>query len=231
MVNETGTVSRHETGYMPTPGTLAHLEYLSGLEVDDESYLTEARSFLEETMAATSLARIIRRHRSYWPMRNQQTADLDTRLMNVALARPNFFRGSIGVSRILPDHNQLLIHSKHDWHSYDIVIPVNRAHHYDPARPIQASYLIKQMEKGVETQINWVYNEAAAPEYEEHDPQVLISAVQEAAEDLMRVLGHTPGDIKYPSDLESSDIEFPIWPDGYLDDKPDEFRKKPREQW
>jgi len=225
------TLHRQELGQMPTPGTLAHLEYLSGLEIDDDSEFTDAQTFLEETMAATSLARVIRRHRSYWPMRNVHTADLDTRMMETKMTRPNFFRGSIGISRILPNHNQLTVHSKHAWYSYDMVIPVDPAHTYDPTRNIQASYLIDQIQQGVGTQINWVYNEAAASEYDEHDPQVLISAVKEASDDLMRILHHNPGDLRDLPELKPSETEFKMWPKGYRDDDPDEFLKKPREQW
>lgn len=72
---------------MPTPGNVAHLEYLSALEVSENSTLWDPEAYLTETNAATTLAKLIRRHRSFWHImqlfKNEVHVSLDTRLDEV----------------------------------------------------------------------------------------------------------------------------------------------------
>ena len=234
MVSNREVLTRAEIRQMPTPGTLAHLEYLRDLKVDNEDRLSQPHIFLTETMAATSLARVIRRHRTYWPMRNMQTADLDSRLLALPQPRsgimsrtkprcPGIFRGTIGLRSNLADHNHLMVYGQpnHNY-AYNLVVPVTRAHIYDSSRPAQAAYHLEKMgRKGKKEKL--AYNEMAAPEYREDDPQIIISVVQEAASDLLDIFHSIYGESAGLPELRPSTAAEVAWRQDYMSDDPDEF--------
>jgi hypothetical protein len=212
--------SEPETLRMPTPGTLSHLEFLRELEVEDKSHLSDPSVFLIETMAATSLARVIRRHRTYWPMRNMQTADLDSRLLALGQERTGRLYGSIGLRTYWPSHNHLSVFGQSEsGNSYDLVIPVTRAYIYDSGRPVQAKYQREDSEP-------WIYNEIAAPEYHEDNPRAVIGAVREAADDLLDIFHYIYGQGQETSGLQLYPAVEVAWHPDYLSDDPDEFLKK-----
>jgi hypothetical protein len=212
--------SELEVLQMPTPGTLAHLEYLRQLKINDESHLFNPRIFLIETMAATSLARVIRRHRTYWPMRNMQTADLDSRLLALESERLGSLYGSIGLRSHWPSRNHLIMSGRpSSGNSYDLVIPVTRAYIYDPDQPVQAAYYPRDADPQI-------YNEIAAPRYNEHNPEALISVVQEAAGGILDILHHIYGQREGRAGVEAYPEVDVAWHPDYLNDNPDEFLLK-----
>ena len=206
-------LSKNKTRLIPPFGTPEYFEYLRDFQPSDE-HLSNPKQFMAETMAGTSLAIMIRRNRTYWPLRNLQTADMDSRFFNEAPKRPIFFRGSVGVRTNLPNPNQVRLHAQHPIRSYDLAIPVTDTYLYDPTWHIYAAYFHSGSSP-------MVYNEMAnASNYEhEHDAQVLFDVIREAASDSIDILHHIHGPI---DDFEYPEIAV-AWAADYLNDDPNEF--------
>lgn len=256
------TILSRDTEQMPHPGTTAHLEYLHSLEIDPEGPLADPRIFLTETMAATSIARVLKKHHIPRAFQFQNQAIIDTRQINLKGGPLPDFRGYIDLAppqlkngrradrvESSPNPRNLIVSARPNrTYSIDAVIPITRANLFDQSRPVQASYIFeKYRTRSNKTLTNkrYIYDEVAQPTDQGIDPDechyeyqswVLSSVIQEMAGILLeisqRMRKESQEQTNYPG------VEFPIWPDGYLDDDPnefvddpDEFLKKPREQW
>lgn len=178
---------------MPTRATLAHLEYLATLNTDDLTGDRAVENFFDGTEAARSLATIIKRHRTYRPLRTPDI-DLDSRLFETEEYWFPVFRGSVYRNPLHPDSSHLIIHGQpKPWelgeenYSYDMFVPVHYDLSYDASRPSQATirYGVKEPMPRVET-----FNQAAFREYKEDDPQVLFRVIKEAALDLNSLISY-----------------------------------------
>jgi hypothetical protein len=211
-------LSRQQTERMPRIGTAAHLRYLADLIIEPDEPWVDPKTFLAETMAATSLARMIFRHAADWPLANTLRASLDTRDPRfVSDEKLPLFRAAVDLpppidTRAKPatkqvdeytppwpiDHTiprNLVIHCQpNPTYTYDLVIPIQRVNIYDPSRPLLASYRYKDGTAAV-------YNETASPpycdvktrfvtDYDQHNEFIFSSVVQQAAEDLLEVANH-----------------------------------------
>jgi hypothetical protein len=236
------TPPRLELKQMPHPGTMAHLRYLTEFEIEPDEPLADPKVFLAETMAVTSLARMILKHRTkdhkLWSLQNQYQASLDTRFLNPDSGLPQF-RGSVDLrplsaasptekrpadiekeERLQPPRNLIIVSHPSSDYSYDLVLPITKARMYDPRRPVSATYIRSNNEK-------LMYNEISDRD-NEREPLVLISAIQEAADDLLKITSYLRHETTEP-------IEYPTvnvaWHPDYLSDDQDKFLKIPREQW
>lgn len=148
--------------------------------------------FLQQTGAPTSMARLIRRQRTYWPLDEQMNSiSLDSRLLpdlGEPWANGRFFSGRVDIYRGNQNLNLLTIEGRpypqspvHRDFIYSIHVPLTAALLYDAARPIQARYEILEGSStgGVET-----YNEASSGEYDETDPAIFFRSFKHAVADL-----------------------------------------------
>lgn len=207
-----------ESQRVPRAGTAEHLRYLADLQIEPSDSLADPKTFLISTHAATSLARMIFRHASDWPLANNLQASLDTRdprftsdqelpLFRASVDLPAPIERDAASKKVRGDEytppwpvdhtlpRNIVIHGRPSPdYSYDLVIPIHRVNIYDPSRPLSASYHYKD-------ELTAVYNETATPahcdvkskrllDYNEHNTFIFTSVVQEASEDLLNVANH-----------------------------------------
>lgn len=210
---------------MPTPGNLSHLEYLA-LHSTDVRCETLA-DYLSATQAARSLGLFIKRFRTYRPMETSYI-DLDHRVVEDKKLVSRF-TGSIYRNRHDPDKGHIALAGEESEtvegvelkREYGALIPTRFNFTHDPTRPSEAVF--RHSENGAATR--QVFNEAADPkDYpREHDPAVLAAVVRQAAYDLIKIIGFTPGEIPKPPEITPLPKERITFSEDYLQDDPDEF--------
>jgi len=180
-----------------TPGTLAHLEYLSQLETPRYFNGHAVRRFLRETETTRSLSLFIKQQRTYRPIYSANI-DFDSRLLDLDEPQLPVFRGSVYRDPLHLDRCQLDIHGQpkpletgDNNYTYDLSLPILYDFSYDPSRPIQAWYQYGQPEPGHPlATYSEVYNEIASAEYCENNPQILVRAISEAAGDMLTLMNY-----------------------------------------
>jgi hypothetical protein len=217
---------------MPKPGSMAHLEWLSQLEIPEALSLEELKSFLEGTRAVNSFVRFTRQHRMVPHLPRRHRAEFDTRLLGLGSeVWSPVFRCAIEISPELPDHGLLLIHgrpypgrSPNRDYTYDVVLPVkDRNFHdpsYDPSHPMEAMYswhqhknLIDRRRRGF-CEISQVH---------QGEPAVVSKALQEAAQTACDLYRYLYGEDMILSPTEPSAPEVVHWHPDYATDDPNEF--------
>jgi hypothetical protein len=193
------TLLRTQQERVPHPGTEAHMEYLFTLDLDPDEPLAIPRIFFAETMAATSIARMIKKLHTPQAFQYQNQAIINTRLIKLAGGPLPDFRGYIDLppsyhfgnspsrskrrdspETVLsamesPLPRSLVINAQPtSKYSFDAVIPMTRANLYDPTRPLKASYRLNnyRTESGkVLKYKELIYDEAAQPRKTKIDPE------------------------------------------------------------
>jgi len=185
---------------MPTPGTYQHLEFLQ--TVDTWCPELQPEDFLKDTNAAKTLAVFIKRNRIYRPIRTSYI-ELDSRLIQAEETWIPMFHGSVYRNPSQPYSSMLSIHGQpQPWElgdqnfTYDLVIPISYDLTHDPSRPAQAT--IRHETDSPVPQVE-VFNEAAFPEYNEDNLEILVKAINYAATDIASLVRYTYGFDSVPS--------------------------------
>lgn len=99
---------------MPNPGAINHLEYIANKDIPEDSLLWDPNHFLIMTNIATTFAKVIRRHPTFWPSKrrlyNELHTILDSETDIAAQDWPQQFSGSINIypTIVLPDHESAI---------------------------------------------------------------------------------------------------------------------------
>jgi hypothetical protein len=96
------TLPREEILQMPAPGSLPHLDFLANFDIPPDSHLYNPINYLKETKAATSLARVVRRHRTKGSLDNLKINNMllipfDSSRDGTGHNWPRAFSGSVSI--------------------------------------------------------------------------------------------------------------------------------------
>jgi len=209
------------------PGTIQFLEHLAFAEMPEVAP-GKLADFLAATPATRGIGLFIKRLRTFRPL-NPQYKDLDSRLIKIQDVILPGFLGTIYRNPINPanGHIALIGGSKpqldEEDYAYSAFIPTHFDLSHDPSRQAQAVF-IHQVNGHQQKDI---YNEAASPQYSsEHNPNVLVSVLQKAAQDVLVIARHVydVSDEQAPEHRVLQPDEVRFHPD-FLTDDPNQFQK------
>jgi hypothetical protein len=176
---------------MPTAGTLAHLKYISEINIPAHFEESMLRDFFQKTKITKSLAIFIKQMRNTRPV----TSPDITFNSRVDLDYPGLpdFRGTLYRDPLNPAASHINVNVSHTYnapksYSYDFFIPINFDLTHDPSRFSQAYYLYDGGENLLRRKD--IYNAMSNSEYPERDPKILVKAVTEASGDLLSIMNY-----------------------------------------
>lgn len=186
---------------LPMPGSIPHLEYLAELEPPEITTLQDLQGFLLDNYVVESFVRLIRRHRTFFPMPIEGHVALDSRLIPGRTPPKQIFRGAMHIDSTHGQNTMLMLHGRpnpldtiaYEDYTYDLLIPLTPSFELDPARPLEATYS-RGSAKDIKSMDRWVYRSHAFPEYDEHDPDVFLCATQETAHDMAALIRYANGE-------------------------------------
>jgi hypothetical protein len=206
---------------IPQAGTLSNLEYLALF--DGSQTEASLADFLRATQATRSLGIFIKHLRTFRPIRTPYL-DFDSREFEnkklISRFTSSIYRDPLNLLQgYVTLHGERRSSEGDEISVYSTLIPTHFNMRHDSTRPSEA--FLREIND--EIRIEARYNEAAAEEYDEHNSRVPIAVIKQAANDLLKLMGLTAGEVPYAPEIpESAGDPVRFVPEGINDD-PDEF--------